>query len=534
MGGKHSDDTGSDAFLNSLSGIDSDSIARLSWWYVLAGHNDSASMCYSYITNRFTAHGMPQSEVKAAIYSHAMLGQQYQFEYFDYPAAYVNLRKAEELSRERSGGYMLWSIRSLTSSLYRTCGQLSHNPGLEARALTMMKADFDSCLQAGAAREMLSIFQNMASIALADDSISAIEPQLKAYETSQLGDSLPQGAFCREYAKALRAYQDQRWNEAAAVFDRMAAILPPGVDTARYRVMIMSGKANVYHRSGNYEALFRTLDEAEEASRRDSIFDVESYISKGYAQAYEVMGDSLRAKDWWLRYYRQEQERHPSSEIDLQNLETRYQLGETTQKIKWLFAEQRRNRTMLVMVSILLVMSLAFIGYYVHNVRKQRRQQQYLYLLNRNLLRREDQILLTTPPDEEPQPGKYAQSTLSETDKRELMDKINRVMRTSAEVFSEGFRIENLASLVKTSTRNVSQVINELAGCNFNLMIQEVRIKEACRRMETPGIGDRFTTESIGRDVGFKSRTNFIAAFKRVTGLTPAQYMRQQRQHPVA
>ena len=37
------------------------------------------------------------------------------------------------------------------------------------------------------------------------------------------------------------------------------------------------------------------------------------------------------------------------------------------------------------------------------------------------------------------------------------------------------------------------------------------------------------TIEAIGQSLGFKSRTNFTAIFKRFTGMTPAAYQRMAR-----
>ncbi|MBO6288433.1 MAG: AraC family transcriptional regulator [Prevotella sp.] len=38
----------------------------------------------------------------------------------------------------------------------------------------------------------------------------------------------------------------------------------------------------------------------------------------------------------------------------------------------------------------------------------------------------------------------------------------------------------------------------------------------------------RYSVEGISNDVGFRSRTSFTTSFKRVTGLTPTEYMRIQ------
>lgn len=121
---------------------------------------------------------------------------------------------------------------------------------------------------------------------------------------------------------------------------------------------------------------------------------------------------------------------------------------------------------------------------------------------------------------------KYQYNNLDEADKARLCEQILAVMENSPEILSSDFTVERLAQMVGSKYKYVSQVINETYGCNFSTFINEYRIKEACRR-----IGDRehygnLTIEAIAHEVGFKSRTTFIASFKKVTGLTPSEYIK--------
>jgi len=69
--------------------------------------------------------------------------------------------------------------------------------------------------------------------------------------------------------------------------------------------------------------------------------------------------------------------------------------------------------------------------------------------------------------------------------------------------------------------------MSERLGKNLHQLISEYRIKEACRRISDQDQYGRYTIEAIAASVGFKSRTNFSTNFKKVTGLTPSQYLRE-------
>jgi AraC-like DNA-binding protein len=61
---------------------------------------------------------------------------------------------------------------------------------------------------------------------------------------------------------------------------------------------------------------------------------------------------------------------------------------------------------------------------------------------------------------------------------------------------------------------------------NFNNLLNEFRVREACRRLAEDDIYTNYTIEAIAESIGFKSRSNFISTFKKLTGITPSEYKR--------
>lgn len=124
---------------------------------------------------------------------------------------------------------------------------------------------------------------------------------------------------------------------------------------------------------------------------------------------------------------------------------------------------------------------------------------------------------------------KYQSSTLDEDDKVVITERIFKLFEDSEEYLSTDFNLNKLADLVGSNYKNVSQVINENFKKNFNTLLNEYRIKEACRRMGDLTRYGNYTVEAIGESVGFGSRSTFISTFKKITGLTPSEYQRQVR-----
>ena len=83
--------------------------------------------------------------------------------------------------------------------------------------------------------------------------------------------------------------------------------------------------------------------------------------------------------------------------------------------------------------------------------------------------------------------------------------------------------VQKLAERLGWPPKQVSAVINQHYGRNFNDVINAARVASACALLSDPGRrGDKLL--AIQLDAGFGSKTVFNAAFKRETGLTPSAW----------
>jgi AraC-like DNA-binding protein len=87
----------------------------------------------------------------------------------------------------------------------------------------------------------------------------------------------------------------------------------------------------------------------------------------------------------------------------------------------------------------------------------------------------------------------------------------------------------SVAKLLQMPYREVSIVINKFSNKNFNLFLNEFRVDEA-KQLITDDSSDKFNLTWIAEEVGFNSRSTFFAAFKTISGMTPAEYKKSQRQ----
>lgn len=125
---------------------------------------------------------------------------------------------------------------------------------------------------------------------------------------------------------------------------------------------------------------------------------------------------------------------------------------------------------------------------------------------------------------------KYISSGLDEGVKRELQQRIGKIMDDIEVISLPNFSLQQLAEKTESNSRYVSQVINECYGCNFKALLNDRRVKEACRRMSDKEHYGNLTIDAIATSVGFRSRSNFLNVFKKIIGLSPSEFQRYSKE----
>jgi AraC-like DNA-binding protein len=140
-----------------------------------------------------------------------------------------------------------------------------------------------------------------------------------------------------------------------------------------------------------------------------------------------------------------------------------------------------------------------------------------VYLMSFSVIRNSS-IFKQTPLNE---PRKYKASQLSPETRQALTSKLENILHEHKPFLRSSFSLPELAKLMGTSVHTVSQVVNEVLNKSFFELIAELRVEEAKRLLkEQPNI----KVEEIGEQVGYNSKSSFYNVFKKITGMTPAEY----------
>lgn len=116
---------------------------------------------------------------------------------------------------------------------------------------------------------------------------------------------------------------------------------------------------------------------------------------------------------------------------------------------------------------------------------------------------------------------KYQNRKMAEDDARAILSSLNEVMRDQQLYLNPNLTLTLLAKKVGNLQTTVSQVINDNLGKSFNLYINEYRIQYAKELLVRES---HLNMELVAERSGFNSNSTFFAAFRKITGQTPASY----------
>ena len=121
--------------------------------------------------------------------------------------------------------------------------------------------------------------------------------------------------------------------------------------------------------------------------------------------------------------------------------------------------------------------------------------------------------------------NKYAKSGLNDEYAKVLHEKLKYLVINEKLFTTPELTLTDLASRMEVHPNYLSQVINELEGVSFYEYINNLRIEEFKRLVSIPN-NQKYTLLSLAYDCGFNSKTAFNRVFKKVTDLSPSEYLK--------
>jgi AraC-like DNA-binding protein len=121
---------------------------------------------------------------------------------------------------------------------------------------------------------------------------------------------------------------------------------------------------------------------------------------------------------------------------------------------------------------------------------------------------------------------KYQKSSLDKSEQQMILARLETLRATQHIHRQANLTLARLATAVRTTPHNLSQVLNTSAG-GFHAWVAEARIEDARALLLA---GPEFAVLEVAFQVGFNSKSAFYDAFKRATGQTPVAWLKDRRE----
>lgn len=118
-------------------------------------------------------------------------------------------------------------------------------------------------------------------------------------------------------------------------------------------------------------------------------------------------------------------------------------------------------------------------------------------------------------------PVKYQNRKIATSEAESLISQLERLMQEQQLYQNPNLKLRDLANQLALPTARLSQLLNDNLGKSFTRYVNEYRVKAAKELLQAKS---PFSLEAIAENCGYNSKSTFYAAFKKISGTTPAKY----------
>lgn len=123
--------------------------------------------------------------------------------------------------------------------------------------------------------------------------------------------------------------------------------------------------------------------------------------------------------------------------------------------------------------------------------------------------------------------SKYQKSALTDEEASLIHGRLRELMNEQKPFTNPDLTLNELAKNLEVHPNYLSQVINSKENKTFYDLINERRVQEFINLVSKP-VSQQYTLLAIAFDCGFNSKASFNRNFKKYTGLTPSDFLKQK------
>ena len=514
--------------------LPTDSLSKLGGYYLdIRNIPDSAYLCFSIVIDRYHENKLKKEEFKYAARAMHNMGLLHMKTYYDFMKANTYLLMGQDLAIKCNDSIIIPLFSNSLANLYLSNSVLSPESTDYKAIIGQYKRAFHDAVKAKNWRALPTICINVMNVAFGEDLLPLIAEEMKTYSQLELPDSIIRHNSSKAVCHGMILWQQGQQEQAIdAIKSLVVSQKLPRYNQIELEYLKHEILYHAYLKRQDSAATLAEIQAMEKLAVQEQLPDCLTDVYRYYYLFYRSQNNTVLADKYELLWHRQREQVIQQTHFnDMKDADFMMQMGKKDEQMRNLEHKRRVQQAILwaTAATMLLILGLLWILY--RKYRQVNEQNQVLYHRIQESLAAEEALRQLHAKNAVKQ--KYQHTQLDEETRVELIERINQVLESSPEVFSDTFSLDRLSELVDAKHSNyVSQVINEHWGCNFPAMINECRVKEACRRMNDVEHYGNQTIKAIAQSVGFNSHSNFVNTFRRFTGLTPSAYLKLTRTNP--
>lgn len=523
---------------------------------------DNAMVMLSIIVNRYRISHDDTSSRRIATIALRHLGNLAMTRQLDYRKAYHDLQLARQIAEEDNNKKELSYIYNSLGVLYGL--NATSNPTTLKRAYEFEFKALQNALDSYNNDMVPVLAINIAFNQFDNKDWGIFKNEVPKLLIYPYKSKTPEGLIAPKIMNGVNAYFTGDMDKAENCFLTAVNMIPKGRYSERLFYITRILLVKFYEVSKQAEKSLAYINSALQESQVREDKEFQLALLNSLTNVYSILSQADSVEKYHNQYLKLKEEMEKTAGyLSIPTLDFLSEIEETNNKLELLSVHKRQTeRKNLIMVCCLIVLLVICICLIIIR-HKLSHKNKDLYNRYEESLKREKQLhkLYSTyalpevsknNEDQNQEASEYEKSFSKVMDKEndmtpnehdsedksindigeeeklqyhETFKRVIYVMEHSEEIYKAGFSLNHLAKLIGISSRTVSRAINLCYGGNYNQFINEYRIREVVRRMHTAEYA-KCTIEGIAESTGFKSRTHFSTIFKKITGLTPAEYMR--------
>lgn len=123
---------------------------------------------------------------------------------------------------------------------------------------------------------------------------------------------------------------------------------------------------------------------------------------------------------------------------------------------------------------------------------------------------------------------KYAKSSLSKQDIEKYGRQIKQYFENQRAFVNPEFNLNLLSRDLDLEKHKLSQILGDYFDTSFYDLLNQYRIEEVCRQLLSSR-QKNYSILGIAFDCGYQSKSSFNTAFKKIKGITPSEFIKQNK-----